>query len=146
MFWGIIISKRGVLQMKKKKFSIVKILLICLVVFIAGKWIIAVPVQRHYGYKKLYKYMEVQGIKKDNIKEITSFKNYLDGSYNYKVKLKDPEGYSINYIYTHYKEIMVYSIEYNLNGKYKSLDVNERKKFKYPPLPFDWEDKLTNNK
>ncbi|MCC2718101.1 DUF3139 domain-containing protein [Finegoldia magna] len=119
---------------------------ICLVVFIAGKWIIAVPVQRHYGYKKLYKYMEVQGIKKDNIKEITSFKNYLDGSYNYKVKLKDPEGYSINYIYTHYKEIMVYSIEYNLNGKYKSLDVNERKKFKYPPLPFDWEDKLTNNK
>ena len=132
--------------MKKKKFSIVKILLICLVVFIAGKWIIAVPVQRHYGYKKLYKYMEVQGIKKDNIKEITSFKNYPDGSYNYKVKLKDPEGYSINYIYTHYKEIMVYSIEYNLNGKYKSLDVNERKKFKYPPLPFDWEDKLTNNK
>ena len=75
MFWGIIISKRGVLQMKKKKFSIVKILLLCLVVFIAGKWIIAVPVQRHYGYKKLYKYMEVQGIKKDNIKEITSFKN-----------------------------------------------------------------------
>ena len=132
--------------MKKKKFSIVKILLLCLVVFIAGKWIIAVPVQRHYGYKKLYKYMEVQGIKKDNIKEITSFKNYLDGSYDYKVKLKDPEGYSINYIYTHYKEIMVYSIEYNLNVKYKSLDVNERKKFKYPPLPFDWEDKLPNNK
>ena len=132
--------------MKKKKFSIVKILLLCLVVFIAGKWIIAVPVQRHYGYKKLYKYMEVQGIKKDNIKEITSFKNYLDGSYNYKVKLNDPEGYSINYIYTHYKEIMVYSIEYNLNGKYKSLDVNERKKFKYPPLPFDWEEKLTDNK
>ena len=132
--------------MKKKKFSIVKILLLCLVVFIAGKWIIAVPVQRHYGYKKLYKYMEVQGIKKDNIKEITSFKNYLDGSYDYKVKLKDPEGYSINYIYTHYKEIMVYSIEYNLNGKYKSLDVNEIKKFKYPPLPFDWEEKLTDNK
>ena len=132
--------------MKKKKFSIVKILLLCLVVFIAGKWIIAVPAQRHYGYKKLYKYMEVQGIKKDNIKEITSFKNYLDGSYDYKVKLKDPEGYSINYIYTHYKEIMVYSIEYNLNGKYKSLDVNERKKFKYPPLPFDWEEKLTDNK
>ena len=127
--------------MKKKKFSIVKMLLICLVVFVAIKWIIAVPVQRHYGYKKLYKYMEVQGIKKDNIKEITSFKDYLEGSYDYKVKLKDPEGYSINYIYTHYKEIMVYSI-----GKYKSLDVNERKKFKYPPLPFDWEDNLPDNK
>ena len=132
--------------MKKKKFSIFKILLICFVVFVAIKLIIAVPVQRHYGYEKLYKYMEVQGIKKNNIKEITSFKNYLDGSYDYKVKLKDPEGYSINYIYTHFKEIMVYSIEYNLNGKYKSLDVNERKKFKYPPLPFDWEDKLPNNK
>lgn len=132
--------------MKKKKFSIIKILLLCLVVFVAIKWIIAVPVQRHYGYKKLYKYMEVQGIKKDNIKEITSFKDYLEGSYDYKVELKDPEGYSINYIYTYDKEIMVYSIEYNLNGKFKSLDVNERKKFKYPPLPFDWEDKLTNNK
>ena len=132
--------------MKKKKFSIVKILLICLVVFVAIKWIIAVPVQRHYGYKKLYKYMEVQGIKKENIKEIKSYKDYLEGSYDYDVKLKDPAGYTIYYIYTLDKEIMVYSIEYNLNGKYKSLDVNEREKFKYPPLPFDWEDKLTNNK
>ena len=98
---------------------------------------------------RIQKVVQIHGSsrdKKNNIKEITSFKNYLDGSYDYKVKLKDPEGYSINYIYTHYKEIMVYSIEYNLNGKYKSLDVNERKKFKYPPLPFDWDDKLPNNK
>ncbi|MCI5999958.1 MAG: DUF3139 domain-containing protein [Finegoldia magna] len=132
--------------MKKKKFSIIKILLLCLVVFIAGKWIIAVPVQRHYGYKKLYKYMEVQGIKKDNIKEIESFKDYLKDTYVYEVKLKDPPGYTITYDYTHFKEIMVYSIDYNLNGKFKALDVSEREKFKYPPLPFDWEDKLTDNK
>ncbi|MCI6000568.1 MAG: DUF3139 domain-containing protein [Finegoldia magna] len=132
--------------MKKKKFSIVKILLICLVVFIAAKSIIAIPVQRHYGYKKLYKYMEVQGIKKENIEDIKTSKNYLKDTYDYEVKLKDPSGYTINYIYTHFKEIMVYSIEYNLNGKYKSLDIDEKSKFKYPPLPFDWEEKLTDNK
>ena len=132
--------------MKKKKFSIVKILLICLVVFIAGKWIIAVPVQRHYGYKKLYKYMEVQGIKKDNIEDIETFKDYLKDTYVYEVKLKDPPGYTITYDYTHFKEIMVYSIDYNLNGKFKALDVREREKFKYPPLPFDWEDHLPDNK
>lgn len=132
--------------MKKKKFSIIKILLLCLVVFIAGKWIIAVPVQRHYGNKKLYKYMDAQGIKKDNIKDITVFKDYLEDSQSYKVTLKNPEGYSINYDYTHSGDIMIYSIEYNLNGKYKSLDVDERAKFKYPPLPFDWEKNLTDNK
>lgn len=84
--------------------------------------------------------------KKDNIKEIETFKDYLKDTYVYEVKLKDPPGYTITYDYTHFKEIMVYSIDYNLNGKFKALDVREREKFKYPPLPFDWEDKLTNNK
>ena len=88
--------------MKKKKFSIVKILLICLVVFIAGKWIIAVPVQRHYGYKKLYRYMEVQGIKEDNIKEIKAIKDYMKGNQVYRVQIKDPADFTLIYIYDDY--------------------------------------------
>lgn len=132
--------------MNKKKFSIVKILLICLVVFIASKWIIAVPVQRHYGYKKLYKYMDVQGIKKENIADIKVFKDYLKDTHVYKVKLNDPKGYTITYDYNHSGDIMIYSIEYDLNGEFKSLDVKERENFKYPPLPINWEEKLTDNK
>lgn len=148
MFYSIIISKRGALYMKKKKFSIVKILLICLVVFIAGKWIIAVPVQRHYGYKKLYKYMEVQGIKKDNIKEIKAIKDYMKGNQVYRVQIKDPADYTLVYIYDDYPnpgKIELSSIEFQSKDDFKSLSSEEMQKFKYPPLDDDWETKTTSH-
>ena len=148
MFYSIIISKRGALYMKKKKFSIVKILLICLVVFIAGKWIIAVPVQRHYGYKKLYKYMEVQGIKKDNIKEIKAIKDYIKGNQVYRVQIKDPADYTLVYIYDDYPnpgKIELSSIEFQSKDDFKSLSSEEMQKFKYPPLDDDWETKTTSH-
>ncbi|MSB11214.1 DUF3139 domain-containing protein [Finegoldia sp. BIOML-A1] len=134
--------------MKKKKFSIVKILLICLVVFIAGKWIIAVPVQRHYGYKKLYKYMEVQGIKKDNIKEIKAIKDYMKGNQVYRVQIKDPADYTLVYIYDDYPnpgKIELSSIEFQSKDDFKSLSSEEMQKFKYPPLDDDWETKTTSH-
>ena len=134
--------------MKKKKFSIVKILLICLVVFIAGKWIIAVPVQRHYGYKKLYKYMEVQGIKKDNIKEIKAIKDYIKGNQVYRVQIKDPADYTLVYIYDDYPnpgKIELSSIEFQSKDDFKSLSSEEMQKFKYPPLDDDWETKTTSH-
>lgn len=126
--------------MKKKNFSIVKILLICLVVFIAIKWIIAVPVQKHYGYKELYKYMDAQGIKKENISEIKSLKDYLKGWYVFRVKLKDSPGYTLIYCYRDYKDdnkLSFEGMEYDLNGEFKSFNVKESEKFKYPPLPAD---------
>ncbi|MDU3125252.1 MAG: DUF3139 domain-containing protein [Finegoldia magna] len=134
--------------MKKKKFSIVKILLLCLVVFIAGKWIIAVPVQRHYGYKKLYKYMEVQGIKKDNIKEIKAIKDYMKGNQVYRVQIKDPADYTLVYIYDDYPnpgKIELSSIEFQSKDDFKSLSSEEMQKFKYPPLDDDWETKTTSH-
>lgn len=134
--------------MKKKKFSIVKILLLCLVVFIAGKWIIAVPVQRHYGYKKLYKYMEVQGIKKDNIKEIKAIKDYIKGNQVYRVQIKDPAGFTLVYTYDDYPnpgKMSLDSIEFQSKDDYKSLSPKERQKFKYPPLDDDWETKATSH-
>ncbi|MDU2500832.1 DUF3139 domain-containing protein [Finegoldia magna] len=134
--------------MKKKKFSIVKILLICLVVFIAGKWIIAVPVQRHYGYKKLYKYMEVQGIKKDNIKEIKAIKDYMKGNQVYRVQIKDPADFTLIYIYDDYSnrgKIRLDAIDFQSKDDFKSLSSEEMQKFKYPPLDDDWETKTTSH-
>ena len=134
--------------MKKKMFSIVKILLICLVVFVGIKWIIAVPVQRHYGYKKLYKYMEVQGIKKDNIKEIKAIKDYMKGNQVYRVKIKDPADYTLVYIYDDYPnpgKIELSSIEFQSKDDFKSLSSEEMQKFKYPPLDDDWETKTTSH-
>ena len=117
--------------MKKKMFSIVKILLICLVVFVGIKWIIAVPVQRHYGYKKLYKYMEVQGIKKDNIKEIKAIKDYMKGNQVYRVQIKDPADYTLVYIYDDYPnpgKIELSSIEFQSKDDFKSLSSEEMQK------------------
>ena len=134
--------------MKKKKFSIVKILLICLVAFVAIKWIIAVPVQRHYGYKKLYRYMEVQGIKKDNIKEIKAIKDYMKGNQVYRVQIKDPADYTLVYIYDDYPnpgKIELSSIEFQSKDDFKSLSSEEMQKFKYPPLDDDWETKATSH-
>ena len=134
--------------MKKKMFSIVKILLICLVVFVGIKWIIAVPVQRHYGYKKLYKYMEVQGIKKDNIKEIKAIKDYMKGNQVYRVQIKDPADYTLVYIYDDYPnpgKIVLSSIEFQSKDDFKSLSSEEMQKFKYPPLDDDWETKTTSH-
>ncbi|MDU7032837.1 DUF3139 domain-containing protein [Finegoldia magna] len=134
--------------MKKKMFSIVKILLICLVVFVAIKWIIAVPVQRHYGYKKLYKYMEVQGIKKDNIKEIKAIKDYIKGNQVYRVQIKDPADFTLVYIYDDYPnpgKMELSSIEFQSKDDFKSLSSEEMQKFKYPPLDDDWETKTISH-
>lgn len=134
--------------MKKKKFSIVKILLICLVAFVAIKWIIAVPVQRHYGYKKLYKYMEVQGIKKDNIKEIKAIKDYMKGNQVYRVQIKDPADFTLIYIYDDYSnrgKIRLDAIDFQSKDDFKSLSPEEMQKFKYPPLDDDWETKATSH-
>ncbi|MDD6906218.1 MAG: DUF3139 domain-containing protein [Finegoldia magna] len=126
----------------------VKILLICLVIFIAAKWIIAVPVQRHYGYKKLYRYMEVQGIKKDNIKEIKAIKDYIKGNQVYRVQIKDPADFTLVYIYDDYSnpdKIRLDSIEFQSKDDFKSLSPKERQNFKYPPLDDDWETKTTSH-
>ena len=134
--------------MKKKMFSIVKILLICLVVFVGIKWIIAVPVQRHYGYKKLYRYMDAQGIKEDNIKEIKAIKDYMKGNQVYRVQIKDPADYTLVYIYDDYPnpgKIELSSIEFQSKDDFKSLSSEEMQKFKYPPLDDDWETKATSH-
>lgn len=134
--------------MKRKVFIIIKILLLCLVVFIAGKWIIAVPVQRHYGYKKLYKYMDVQGIKKDNIKEIKAIKDYLKGNQVYRVQIKEPANFTLVYIYDDYpnpNKIRLDSIEFQSKDEYKCLSPEERQKFKYPPLEDNWENTTSHN-
>ena len=134
--------------MKKKKFSIVKILLICLVAFVAIKWIIAVPVQRHYGYKKLYRYMDAQGIKEDNIKEIKAIKDYMKGNQVYRVQIKDPADFTLIYIYDDYSnrgKIRLDAIDFQSKDDFKSLSPKERQKFKYPPLDDDWETKATSH-
>ena len=134
--------------MKKKKFSIVKILLICLVAFVAIKWIIAVPVQRHYGYKKLYRYMEVQGIKEDNIKEIKAIKDYMKGNQVYRVQIKDPADFTLIYIYDDYSnrgKIRLDAIDFQSKDDYKSLSPEEMQKFKYHHLDDDWENKATSH-
>ncbi len=129
--------------MKKKMFLVFKILLVYLAIFLIAKWIIAVPVQRHYGYQKLYKYMDAQGIKRDDIKDIKASKDYLKGAYLFKVELKDFPYHNIFYVYTRYNDgtdkIFMDGIQYEKGDEYHSFDPDEVENFKYPPLPYDWE-------
>ncbi len=135
--------------MKKKMFLLLKILLGCLAIFLIAKWIIAVPVQRHYGYQKLYKYMDAQGIKRDDVKDIKASKDYLKGWYDFKVELKDFPNHTIFYTYTRYKDgedhMVMSSIEYEKGDEYHAFDPDEVENFKYPPLPKDWENNIDKN-
>ncbi|MFR4778551.1 MAG: DUF3139 domain-containing protein, partial [Finegoldia magna] len=97
---------------------------------------------------KLYKYMEVQGIKKDNIKEIKAIKDYMKGNQVYRVQIKDPADYTLVYIYDDYPnpgKIELSSIEFQSKDDFKSLSSEEMQKFKYPPLDDDWETKTTSH-
>lgn len=120
--------------MSKKK-SIMIIICILLAVW----WIITYPVQQHFAEKGMYRYMQEQGIKKENIKSKRIFKNHLFGGYVLEVRLKDDPKFEYRYEYR--PEDEVFNVKqckfrltaYDENGDYYELGKKNVPKY----LPFD---------
>lgn len=119
--------------------NIFNIILICCMIFIIVLWGKHFPLMKYRGYKKLYKYMDIQKIPKKDIKDIKSYKDIKFDGYFYYVYLKDYPNYTLCYEYTREGKFFL-AVEKEINGINNMLDENELKNFKYKPLPDNWED------
>ena len=104
------------------------------------------PIQRALAMNKFYKYIEIQGIDKNNIEIMENYKDYKMGGYIIKVIYKDEEPRIIYYY--HYDiikrdnngkiiinnmnlEISCRGYDYSIN---KEWNIKNGLKVKYPPL------------
>ncbi len=93
MYFVIKFSKVGDEMSKKRIF----ISIIC--ILIVGLWIIYSPVQKHFAEQEMYKYMQKQGIKKENIESKRFTTGLLNTDYYIIVRLKDDPNFEYEYLY-----------------------------------------------
>ena len=80
-------------MLKKRIF----LLLIC--TFMAGTWVLFYPVQFHFAEQEMYKYMQKQGIKKENIESKNYTTGLLNTDYYLTIRLKDDPNFEYEYLY-----------------------------------------------
>lgn len=95
-------------------------------IFIIVLWGKHFPLMKYRGYKKLYKYMDIQKIPKKDIKDIKSYKDIKFDGYFYYVYLKDYPNYTLCYEYTRDGKFFL-AVEKEINGINNMLDENELK-------------------
>ncbi len=117
---------------KGKKFF--KIVFGIVLILLCVNIIIKYPVHRYMGFNRMYKYMDMQNISRDDIKEVDAFRSTKSDRYEYWVVLKDMPEYRYEYYYYLKGDKMYSEISKKNNDVYDTVSIEKANDLKYKPL------------
>lgn len=76
-----------------------KIIIGIICVCIVAVWVVYYPIQKYFAEQEMYKYMQKQGIKRENIENKKFTTGLLNTDYYITVRLKDDLNFEYEYLY-----------------------------------------------